>query len=246
MLLENIGSTIDLHTYTTVPLNSFPIYDESIAPCAISNSRIPHIRNIQEIGSFVVKEEVIPQHNVVLEAFAALVINHIANASSYYYTPNAIELNGKCYSMSLVPEIPFKLDGNKITYAKLQGQQAGQEAWEKMVDWEVISMRSDPKLLLEDLETQSRLLKLVDSFHEMFLNDIKRYGIELLDHDIGRKQLILKIDEGLSHIFIGVVDFEQRTDDTDKKLTKCISEATTFQEFIELFLSQSFKCSISK
>lgn len=206
MTSQEHNSKIYLHQFTTVSADLFPKYDESLLPKPFDNTTV-HSGRVQQRGDFVEKTTR-RGHDVCYEAISAVIINHIAANNSYYFEPNAITLRGTSYSMSLTPEIPYLLRGNKIVFAKLPGQYAHNESWESMIDWDTVNARSDKRVVTDDLEMHSRLLEKVEAFYSRFLTDVQKAGIELYDHGLGFKQVVLKVDEGLRHIFIGVVDFE--------------------------------------
>lgn len=100
-----------------------------------------------------------------------------------------------------------------------------------MIDWESINEKGG-KLNYQDLNMHSKLLGIVDAFRTNFFVDLKSYGIELDDHTIGYKQVVLSIDSGLKHIFIGIVDFELRSSMSDLNLLITLDKCNSIEEVL--------------
>ena len=229
---------IDLYRLTSIEYTYFPEFDESSARIPLEIGRIPSHRNISEVNRlFVIKKESTPTFDIFLEAITAVIINRIVASKSYYFEENAIRLEDEMYSISLTPEVPYRLEGKEIMYMKLMGQNASQEVWEHAVDWKTIEQRPDQKMKMDDLQKNHEILTKAKAMHTQFMNDIALYGIKLDDHYLPDKQLMLKIDKNLKHFFFGVVDFEQRDSKTNNFLIQIVDSSSSLEEVIDKVIS---------
>lgn len=129
----NNSEYFELYPHTAVDPKYFPTLPaETDVRKPVDNTDLSHGREVNFWGeTYVEKIKIQESRNPKFEGVFAILINHIAASKGYYFTENAIEIDGEPYSISLTPEIPYSATNDKIVYIKLPGQNAHNESWKR-------------------------------------------------------------------------------------------------------------------